>query len=79
MTPAPNPFKTVIFTAPQNFNGECGDLEVFVDKERGYMISCWEPDEEEIAAINRGEKIWMYIGSRGVLPITALSVGERPL
>lgn len=76
MNPAPNPYRTRTLSAPPSFEGECGDLEVYISPS-GFFISCWEPTEEEIASLKEGGKVWLYI--QGLQPVVALSVGDRPM
>jgi hypothetical protein len=71
------------FGAPhdwKNTDGPCQGLPVLdvVTEEGLFMISAWEPTPEELAALNRGESIKLWV--RGTVhPVVALSVGPVPL
>jgi hypothetical protein len=42
-----------------------------------FMVSAWEPTPEELAALNRGESLKLWI--RGFAhPVVSLTVGELP-
>lgn len=75
MNPAPNPFKNRILRAPKGMEEECGSLEVLHTAR--CFISAWEPTEEDIAAILRGEKVWLTVFCN-VQPPVAITTGDRP-
>lgn len=78
MNPAPNPFATRILSGPSD-TPDCHSLEIEEAEANGMqcMCSAWEPTEDELAAINRGEKIWLHIYAQRH-PMVSLSAGERP-
>lgn len=81
MSPGPNPFKTQVIGAPADGSmPTCESIEATVAEDReGTRVfsTCWEPSEEEIAALQRGEKLWLHIYAHA-LPPASITVGERP-
>lgn len=41
------------------------------------LISAWEPTAEELAALNRGERVWLYVYTL-CHPMVTITAGERP-
>jgi hypothetical protein len=78
MSPGPNPFKTRVLAAPPN-EPYCHPLEICDASQNGtpVMISAWEPSDEEIEAIKRGERLWLIIYGKSH-PMVAVVAGERP-
>ena len=79
MNAGPNPYKTHLIGAPTNdADVESIEATVTIDHEgRPIIMTVWEPTEDELAAINRGERIWMFImDSR--LPPACIIVGDKP-
>jgi hypothetical protein len=62
-----------ILTAPPGQEDEVYDLPVWSDGDR--CISCWQPTEEERAAIARGEPMWLWIVGDTHPPV-AVEVGS---
>ncbi|MDR8400075.1 hypothetical protein NE850_27580 [Paraburkholderia sp. USG1] len=65
--------------APPNWDGDISKCNVLpirdVLTEQGqFMVSSWEPTPAELAAINAGEPIKLWIAGTGH-PVVALSVG----
>lgn len=66
--------------APPDWDGDiskCNVLPILdVTTEHGaFMVSCWEPTPAEVAAINAGESIKLWI-SGTAHPVVALTVGD---
>lgn len=82
MTPAPNPYRTNIIGAPGDGSmPECGAIEATVAQDaegRRVYVTAWEPSEEELAAMLRGEKVWLTIWANG-LPPASIVAGPCPL
>jgi hypothetical protein len=79
MNPSPNVYSNRVLGAPESV-AECESLEIadLIVHSRPCMVSAWEPSEEEIAAINRGERIWLFVYGRSH-PMVWLTAGERPV
>lgn len=79
MNAGPNPFKTHIIGAPTN-DADVESIEATVTNDhlgRDMIMTVWEPTDDEVDAINRGERIWLCImGNR--LPPACIIVGDRP-
>lgn len=56
---------------------QCNVLPICdVQTEQGaFMVSAWEPTPDELAAINNGQSIYLWIRGSSH-PVVALSVGE---
>ena len=79
MTAAPNPYKTHLIGAPTN-DADVESIEATVTQDehgRPIIMTVWEPSAEELAAIARGERIWMFIMSNR-LPPACIIVGDKP-
>jgi hypothetical protein len=50
----------VLIHPPGMTEEECGDLHVH-QTDDGKMISCWELSEEELAAINKTKRVWLWV------------------
>ena len=77
MTAGPNPYKTQVIGAPTN-DPDVEAIEATVTTDhygRPVIMTVWEPSEEEVAAINRGERIWMFTMSNR-LPPACIIVGD---
>lgn len=65
--------------APANWNHEtdglCHTLEIW-DRD-GWMISAWKPSVAELARLNRGEAILLWIQGRAH-PVVSLAVMDTP-
>lgn len=58
--------------------GICHTLDI-IDTDDGYMMSAWQPSEKELARMNAGEPLFLYIQGRAH-PVVGFSVGyERPI
>lgn len=62
------------FTAPPSMGDGCSDLPVFRTEEQ--VISCWQPDRQELAEILRTGRIWLHVVGQEQ-PLVAVS-GWRP-
>ena len=79
MNAAPNPYKTHIIGAPTN-DSDVESIEATVTTDhlgRPVIMTVWEPSDDELAAINRGERIWMFIMANR-LPPACIIVGDKP-
>jgi hypothetical protein len=70
MIPIHFPEANITFTKPEGWTDEqCGNLSVWKGElpldEHGStaptLISCWQPNKEDIEAINEGKPIFLYI------------------
>jgi hypothetical protein len=66
--------------APPDWDGDISKCNVLpirdVTTEHGpFMVSCWEPTPAELAAINAGESIRLWIAGTGH-PVVAMTVGS---
>jgi hypothetical protein len=76
MTPVKFEGHDVVLKPPKDWdarkNGECCELPIMVD--RGCVISCWEPTDEERHAIANGANIYLRVF--GGQPPVELIVGR---
>ena len=80
MEAAPNPFKTIVFAAAPGDEATVHSIEATVGRDANGMpviATCWEPSDEEIAAMVRGEKVWLTIYCVKLSP-AYIGVGPRP-
>jgi hypothetical protein len=81
--------KTHCFSKPANWDdatmGPCGDLEVRVEVEPPpsnivECVSAWKPDAEELAMLNRGGAVEIYVCAKAqpVLRVGAVEPFEEP-
>jgi len=66
MKPVNFPQANRVLKAPRGMEKECGDLHTFSDGVN--CISCWQPTEEEIAAIAAGQPIYLLVVSGHTQP-----------
>lgn len=53
--------------------GICHTLDI-IDTDDGYMMSAWQPTPKELARLNAGEPLFLYIQGR-THPVVGFSVG----
>jgi hypothetical protein len=70
MTPTTFPQKNTTLLAPAGM-ANCCDLPVYRDGHQ--VISCWQPDEAEQAAIAAGAPVWLIVVSGRSSPPVGLS------
>lgn len=70
MKPVNFPQSNRVLTAPRGMEKECGSLHTFTDGVNS--ISCWEPTEEERAAIAAGQPIYLLVVSGHTQPPVAV-------
>ena len=71
---------TRVFGAPTDWDGNdmtCGALPIrdVATPEGRFMVSAWEPTPTELAALQRGETVKLWIRGPGH-PVVALTVGD---
>lgn len=71
MTPVRFPQANSVLTAPKGMEKECGELHTFRDGVN--CISCWQPTEEERAAIAAGQPVWLIVVSGHTQPPVAVT------
>lgn len=66
-----------IFTKPENMSDqECQSLPArkgytnFGSEYHPVILTCWEPDEEELQEIIRTRKVWLGIVGYNMVPVT---------
>lgn len=69
------------YTKPKGWTDEeCGDLhtlETITEQGQPLIISCWQPNKEDIEAINAGRPIWLKMISNGMCPVEVLTLNEN--
>lgn len=74
MNPKDFPQATQTLGRPSSMTEEeCGSLRVAIDHDEGFCLSCWEPSKEEIEAIAKGGKVWLWVYGGNTQPAVALS------
>lgn len=82
MRPTQTRDKTITFTPPENWDqdrdGPCGALEVRVQTHGGNeipeLVSTWKPDADELAHLNAGGVIELFIITAGKQPPVGMAV-----
>src|ERR1700733_13287433 len=82
MRPTKTRDMTITYKAPQNWDqavdGPCGDLEVRVQTHGGNdlpeLVSTWKPDANELAMLNEGGVIELFIITTGRQPPVGMCV-----
>lgn len=70
-----------VYGKPQGWKDEdCGSLHTLETKDANglpIIISCWQPNKEDIEAINAGRPIWLKMVSNGMCPVEILTLDEN--
>lgn len=76
MLPVDFPESNFVYTRPTGLP-ECGDLRVWKGGhyDLPIVLSKWKPSVRDIAAMNRGESIWLSVYSSDIPPV-ALFTGH---
>lgn len=67
--------------APPDWNGEelgkCNILPILdtMTQEGPFMVSAWEPTPDELAALNAGASVKLWVSGR-IHPVVTISVGD---
>ena len=62
------PEQNTTFTKPHNMTDEeCGSLSTY--RGEGVIISCWQPEPEDIEAIKAGKPVWLVVVGSGQPPV----------